>query len=301
MKILVTGGTGLIGKKLISKLNQNPNNKISILSRSKTNSYKFKQFYWNPKFNEIDEKSLIGIDCIIHLAGENIFNLWTKRRKKNIYDSRINSLDLIYNRLKKLKIKPKILISSSAIGWYGTISDDIERSENMPNFNDFLGNLCYDWESSADKFKNFNVKVYKVRTGIVLSSDSFMLRFLKLLSYFYLLSPISKGNQYFPWIHICDLVNIYNYILCNDIEPGPYNAVSPDNSTNKKFITELSNSVNRKIIMPNIPQFLINLLFGEMSKMLTNGLKISSKKIINKGFNFEFKNLKIAINDLNNN
>ena len=171
MKILITGGSGLVGSSL-TKVLLGMNYDVAILTRNPSSDLNIKQYFWDPSKLLIDEDALIDVDCIVHLAGTNISDRrWTKKQKKEIYSSRVESAEFLYQKIKELDIPLKSFVSSSAVGCYGTITSDQIYTENDHCADDYLGQLCAQWEAKADQFVNLGCKVSKVRTGIVLSSE----------------------------------------------------------------------------------------------------------------------------------
>lgn len=289
-KILITGGTGLVGKRLTEILQQR-NHAVHILSRNPKNKNEFK---WDIENSFIDDKAFIGVDFIIHLAGAGIADeRWSEKRKKIILNSRIKSAELLLKKIKKLNIKLKGFISASGIGYYGAItSKKIFKEEDIPS-TDFLGNVCVKWEAAANKFKNLEIPVTIFRTGIVLSRKGGALEKMKTP----IVSPLGSGKQYLPWIHIDDLC--YMYIL--SVEKnwyGIFNAVAPEHHTSLSFSKKLATVFNKTFTKIAVPKFLLKVMFGEMSIILLEGSRISSKKIENKGYSFRFKSLGKALVDI---
>jgi len=298
--VLITGGTGLVGRYLCKKL-QTKGYAVAILSRTKnqTDSTPFFTIDLNKK--KIEKEALNKADYIIHLAGANIGNKrWTTIRKQQIIDSRIIIGQLLFDKITAQNKRPQAFISASAIGYYGTLtSNNIFTETSLPS-NDFLGNTCNLWEKSADKFTNLGIRVVKIRTGVVLTRQggtlSKMIKPIKMG----IGSVIGSGKQFLPWIHIEDLCNIYIKSIEDSQMNGAYNAVASDHKTNREFTQILAQILKKRIWLPNIPSFIIKLLFGEMSEILLKGSRISSEKIKQAGYNFVFPNLKMALTDLTN-
>ncbi len=298
--ILITGGTGLVGKYLTSKL-QEQGYDVAILSRDKYEEVrsKIKQFTWDVKDGLIDSEALKYADYIIHLAGANIAEKrWTEKRKKQLIDSRVNSAELIFENLKKQEYKPKAFISASAIGYYGVVTSDKIFTENDTYHNDFLGKVCRLWEEAADNFEELGIRTVKIRTGVVLTKKSGALAKMKTPVKLGIGSAMGNGNQYMPWIHIDDLCNIYIKAI-EDIEMrGSYNAVAHEHITNKEFTRKISTVLKKPFWGVNIPSFIMKLMFGEMADILLEGSKISSDKIEKSGFKFQYLNLTEALKNL---
>ena len=297
-KVLVIGGTGLVGKTLCSKLEQK-GYEVSILSRSKNLVNSSSICYWNPNNNEIDIESLKSVDYIINLAGANISSQrWTKKRKKLIIDSRINPGLLILKTLKDKKIKIKAYISASAIGFYGAETSDKIFIENDLPADDFLGKVCQEWENTTSRFHELGIRTVKVRTGIVLTKHGGALMKLIKPIKFNLGSSIGTGKQYMPWIHIDDLCEIYIRTIQDDRINDGLNAVAPEHITNRGFTHTLASVLHKKIMLPNIPVVFMKLILGELSKIILNGSRVSPHKLKELGYNFNFPTLKEALKDI---
>jgi len=299
-KVLITGGTGLVGQHLCRKLLEN-NYDVAVLSRhrSKNKDAEIPVYYWDIDKNEIDQEALNSCDYIIHLAGANIGEKrWTDQRKQQISKSRIKPAELILQNINKQDHKLKAFISASAIGYYGSTTTDKVFDESDPYAEDFLGHTCNLWEQSADRFGDYGIRVVKIRTGIVLSKEGGVLSRFSIPVKAGLGSAIGNGEQYFPWIHMEDLCNIYLSAIQNTNMKGSYNAVSPEHITNKEFVRKIAERYKRPFWFPNIPSIIIRLIFGEMSVMLLNGSRISSERIEAAGYKFGFPTIDSALQDL---
>ena len=290
--ILITGGTGLVGKflqkKLISKKYA-----VHVLSRSPK---KENEFYWNIATNQIDEKAFLNVDYIIHLAGAGIADKrWTTKRKQEIINSRTKSTELLFNTVKKLKTPLKGFIAASAIGYYGAITSKNTFKELDKPANDFISRVCQQWEQTSLKFKTLHIPTTILRTGIVLSKNGGA---LSKMNTPIAINPIASGKQYIPWIHIRDLTNLFIKAIEDNKFTGVYNAVAPEHQTSVSFSKILAKKTNKLFIPIGIPTFVLKILFGEMSILLTTGSKVSSKKIEETGFNFSYKKLGKALDEL---
>lgn len=298
-KILISGGTGLIGTRLAQRL-QEKGYQVALLSRSEKSEGAFTIFKWNPEKGEIDEKALDHADCIIHLAGENIgAKRWTRDRKQQLLDSRVRSGELILNAIEKRKQKPPTFITASAIGYYGAVTTETLFDESEPANSDFLGQICEKWEEVADHFEALGSRALKIRTGIVLSKRGGALAKLSLPIRLGIGAPLGNGLQYMPWIHLDDLCGIFIHALEHPHLAGAFNAVAPEHITNKALTKKVAGEVKRPLWMPHIPAAFIKLLFGEMSVMLLQGSRVSSEKIRASGYSFLFPDLGPALRQLN--
>ena len=299
--ILITGGRGLVGKHLCVKL-QKRGYDVAILSRVKKQDTTITYYTFDLNKNEIEIEAIRTADYIIHLAGANVANKrWTAKRKQLIINSRVKTSKLIFSKIKEHNKNLKAFISASAIGYYGTITSDKIFTETDSPSNDFLGKTCQQWEKSADKFSELSIRTVIIRTGVVLTKQGGALSKMIKPGKMGFGAAIGTGNQYLPWIHIDDLCNIYLKAIEDSQMSGIYNAVAPSHTTNKEFTQILSKLLKKPYWLPNIPAFIIKLLFGKMSEILLKGSRISSDKIKQAGYNFVFPDLKKALNDLINN
>lgn len=299
MKVLITGATGMIGSELGSLLLQNGHS-IHYLSTSKKDlkhEPNFQGFHWDPPQGMIDENCMLGVDVIVHLAGAPISKRWTQSYKQEIIESRIVSANLLYKLLKTNPHQVRYIISASAIGIYPDSLDTVYTEDNKSVDASFLGNVVVKWEESVDKFKLLNIKVCKIRTGLVLSNAGGMLKELEKPIKIGVGSPFGSGAQWQSWIHVDDLVHLYYYAILKEWQ-GIYNGVAPDPVINTELIKAVAAKLKKPFFMPNVPKFLMKLLLGEMHILLFTSQKISSQKAIDNGFEFRYKTLDAALADL---
>ena len=289
----------MIGTDLGSLLLQNGHS-IHYLSTSKkdlTDEPNFKGFHWNPQQGIMDENCMLDVDVIIHLAGASISKRWTESYKQEIIESRIVSANLLYKSLKNNPHQVKQFISASAIGIYPDSLTETYTEDNKSVDASFLGRVVVKWEESVDKFKLLNIKVCKIRTGLVLSKTGGMLQELKKPIQFGLGAPFGNGAQWQSWIHIDDLVHEYYFALLKGWQ-GVYNATAPNPATNKEMTKAIAKKLDKPLILPNIPKFLMNMVLGEMHIMLFTSQKVSSQKAVDNGFEFRYKTLDAALDNL---
>jgi uncharacterized protein (TIGR01777 family) len=296
--VLITGGSGFIGKKLTALLIENGYS-VSILSRSpKQNLGDISYYKWDISTHFIEEESVLKADCILHLAGENIADKrWTPKRKEAIIQSREKSIELLFEVLKKHNKKLDAFVSASGIGIYGAVNGDEICSENTLPANDFLGITCQKWEAAAETIADLGIRTVKIRTGLVLGKDDGFLKKLSPIFKMRLGSALGSGRQYMPWIHVDDLCAIYLEALKNSNMTGAYNAAVTDNTTNTIFSKTMAKIYGYSICLPNVPAFLIKMVLGKMALILLTGRRVSSEKIEKLGFKFKFTNLEIALTD----
>jgi uncharacterized protein len=301
--ILITGGTGLVGKALTTLL-LSKGYQVIILSRSKTTAAKNDKIaytQWNVATQQIDINAVQKADYIIHLAGAGVMDKkWTPSYKKEIVDSRVKSSELIVETLKNNTHKVKAIISASAIGYYG--------EDKVPNYSfieadkpddGFLGNTCLQWEESISAATHLGVRVAKLRTGIVFSNEGgAFAEFVKPLK-FKLATILGNGKQVISWIHIDDLCKQFLYALENENMNGAYNAVAPNPITNKNLLLKLATKLCGKFYIPfYVPTFILKLMMGDRSIEILKSATVSSQKIESAGFTFLYKNVDEALEDL---
>jgi uncharacterized protein (TIGR01777 family) len=293
-KILISGGTGLIGKHLVTKL-KNKGYDVAILGRSK----KPNNYVWNPEKKEIEKEALKNTDYIIHLAGTNIGGKrWTNKQKQKIIDSRVKTAQLLFDTVKENNIPLKAFISASAVGYYGAITSDHIFIETDSPANDFLGETCRLWEQSADQFEKLGIRTVKIRTGVVLSPEGGALERMITPVKMGIGSAFGSGKQYMPWIHINDLCNIYIKAVEDAQMIGAYNAAAPEQLRNKEFMRTLASVLKAPFWFPAIPAILLQLLFGKMSAIILEGSRVSATKITAAGFQFQFLELESALENI---
>lgn len=294
--VLITGGTGFVGRSLTDLLLRNGFS-VSILSRSKRQDKKDISYYiWDIKNQTIEDAAVDNADYIIHLAGENIAGeRWTEKRKKAIVASREDSIKLIHNVLAKQNHKVSSFISASAIGIYGAINGEAVCKESTPPASDFLGRTCQIWEAAVDTIGQLGIRTVKVRTGLVLGEGDGLIRKLKPIFKYRLGAPLGSGKQYMPWIYIDDLCEIYLKAINDDTVRGPYNAAIQDDTDNIAFSRTFAAVYGYKMWLPHVPAAIIKLGMGQMSKIVLTGRRISSEKIRNTGFTFKITDIEEAL------
>ncbi|MEO5999495.1 MAG: TIGR01777 family oxidoreductase [Chitinophagaceae bacterium] len=306
-KVIITGGTGLIGKAL-SKLLVENGYQVIILSRRamlkdsrKAPNIDYAQ--WDIDNETIDASAIRNSDYIIHLAGAGVADKrWTSKRKKEIRDSRKKSSELLLKALQETPNKIKAVISASAIGWYGA-------DPSMPNPKpfietdasdlDFLGETCKLWEESISPVTALGKRLVILRTGIVLSNEGGAFKEFKKPVKFGIAAILGNGKQAISWLHIDDLCRIYLYALENTSMHGSYNAVAPKPVSNREFTIQLAKVARGSFYVPlYVPGFLLRLVMGEMSKEVLKSTTVSCEKIRMAGFDFIFPSVESALGDL---
>lgn len=303
--ILITGGTGLVGKALTSKLLAK-GYKVIILTRAKPqviDNENIEYAVWNVKVNKIDVAAFQKADAIIHLAGAGVMDKkWDEAYKKEIEESRTKSSALLVNTLKENNHKVKAIISASAIGWYG--ADKIPGhffTEEEKADDQYLGIVCKKWEDSISEATSLGIRVCKMRTGIVLSRlGGAYVEFRKTLA-FGIASILGTGKQMVSWIHIDDLCNQFIFALENEKIEGSYNAVAPMAVSNKALTLAIAKVMCPKFFIPtHVPTFMLKLMLGDRSIEILKSATVSSKKIEYTGYKFLYSSAEEAIQNLEN-
>jgi uncharacterized protein (TIGR01777 family) len=302
--ILITGGTGLVGKRLTEMLVAK-GYRVTILSRNKnnvSNNPKIQYEYWNVDEQVIENNAIANADAIINLAGAGVADKrWTDERKKEIVDSRVNSGRLLVNALQTIPNNVATIISASAIGWYNPLEKNSTTNyqEEQQANTDFLGDTCKKWEESVLPITLMKKRLVKFRIGIVLSKNGGALKeFLKPIK-FGIAAILGSGKQEISWIHIDDLCSMFINAIENNNMDGVYNAVAPMVTTNNKLNIALAKRLKGKFFIPVfVPKFLLKIILGEMSVEVLKSSHISCKKITDTGFQFLYPSVESAISDI---
>ncbi|HLY72213.1 MAG TPA: TIGR01777 family oxidoreductase [Puia sp.] len=306
--ILITGGTGSIGRSLSEKLLRK-GYEVMVLSREKASlangesSAKIITARWDIEKQSIDEHAIRNADCIIHLAGANIAKKrWTEKRKKEILESRTKSSALIVKALNEIPNHVKTVVCASAIGWYGqdlTIPPARYFLETDSSDNDFLGETCRLWEESIESVKGLNKRLVKIRTGIVLNHGRGALKEFSRSLRFNIAAILGSGEQMISWIHIDDLCSIYMEAVEHENVSGVYNGVAPIPVNNKELTLAIARKLKGKKYIPvHVPEFILKMALGEMSTEVLKSCTVSCDKIKNTGFQFLYPGIESALKDL---
>lgn len=298
MKVLITGATGLVGSEIVSLCKQN-NISINYLTTNRNkivSQTDFNGFYWNPEKNEIDADCFNGATVIINLAGSSISKRWTRSNKKNILDSRVKALRTLSEAIPK-EHHIKTIVSASAIGIYPNSLSKYYREDVGEVDDSFLGEVVSNWEKEVDIFEKFNIKIAKIRIGLVMSDKGGALPEMAKPVKYYLGAVMGSGNQWQSWIHLQDLGRLFLHIISKDLT-GVFNAVAPNPVTNLKLTKEIARVLDRPLFLPNIPRAVMHLALGEMSYLLFSSQRVSSKKIEDSGFDFIYPNICRALENI---
>lgn len=298
-KILITGATGLIGRELTRQCHREgiAVNYLTTRKDKIENSENYRGFYWDPTEAYIDRKAFEGVKAIVNLAGAPISKRWTETYKRKLLDSRIKSIQLIYDSLKDPDHTVEHFISASGVNFYSDSDTRLYTEENTDPNPTFLGELTRQWEGAALQLRDLGMEVSIVRTGMVLATDGGALPQLIRPVKLGLGAAMGSGRQWQSWIHLEDIAGIYLYILQNQLE-GIYNGVAPNPVKNNRLVRQLAGQLRKPVWLPNTPGFGLRLILGEMATLVLEGQLVSSKKIQELGYDFRFYKLDAALSDL---
>ena len=295
MNILVTGASGLIGTALVSSL-ASSGHEVTRLVRGQPASGE-KTARWDPMAGTIDARAVEGVEAVVHLAGENIAERWTPVKKANIRDSRVKGTQFLCETLTRLSSPPKVLVSASAIGYYGDRGEAILTDDSPPG-RGFLAEVCRAWEAATEPALQHGLRVVQLRMGVVLSTAGGALA--KMLPPFRLGlgGVLGGGRQYMSWIALDDVVGAIQHVIVTDTLQGPTNAVAPRAVTNQEFTKTLGKVLGRPTAIP-LPAFAARLMFGEMAdELLLASARIQPIKLLASGYQFRYPELEEALQHL---
>ena len=301
MRILITGGTGLIGSALAKSLVDSQCD-VTVLTRSPDRHQpsvpKGVQLQkWDGKTDTGWGHLVSHVDAIVNLAGAGIADgRWSSSRKEQIRESRIGAGQAIVSAIRSAESVPKVLIQSSAVGYYGPGGDQVMTEQSAPG-TDFLAQVCVDWEASTEAVESMGVRRAVIRTGVVLSPKGGALPKMALPFRLFAGGPLGSGKQYFPWIHIDDEVGAIRFLLENGEASGAYNLAAPNPPRNKEFVRHLGRVMRRPSLMPT-PSIALRALFGEMSTVLLDGQRAGPSRLQEAGYEFTFPEPVAALHDL---
>lgn len=299
MKVLITGATGLVGHELIKILLQN-GILVNFLTTSRkkiANESNYKGFYWDPTIGEINENAFDEVDVVIHLAGATVAKRWTNSYKQEILDSRVETTRLLYNTLDKINNQVTQIISASAIGIYPDSLTKVYHETDLEVDSSFLGNVVKQWEEEVDEFEKLNILVSKIRIGLVLAKKGGALQEMVKPIKIGVGAPFGSGEHYQSWIHIHDLTAIFYHVIEHK-RAGIYNGVTPYPVTNEILTKAIAKTLDKPLFLPNIPQFVMKLLLGEMHQLLFSSQNVSSRKLLDENFQFKYASLDKALDNL---
>ena len=294
MKVFITGGTGFLGAALTESL-LGQGHSVTILSRSSRNrGLRLGLAYaeGDPTRRGTWQQEIARHDVVINLAGASIFRTWDARNKETIRNSRILTTRHLVEAIGQAG-KNITLLSGSAVGYYG-FRDDDELDENSPPGDDFLARVVKDWEAEAKRAEEFGARVVLCRIGVILGRDGGALSKMLAVFKWGLGSPLGSGKQWFSWISLQDLVNIFLYLMEKENISGPVNCTSPHPVTNREMTRALGHALHRPTFLPPIPGFLIRGVLGEFSDVFIKGQKVMPRKLLEDNFIFRFPEIREA-------
>ena len=295
MRVLITGSNGLIGQALWASLAAE-GHKLVSLTRSKTPT-KDQKIPWNPDAGVLNQDELEGFDAVVHLAGESIVGRWTPEKKSRIMSSRVNGTGLLCETLARVRNRPKVLVSASAVGFYGDAGDQVLDEESPPG-SLFLSQVAKAWEDSTERAKQSGIRVVNLRIGFVLSKAGGGLSAMLLPFKLGLGGRVGSGLQYMSWIALDDVVRAVEHAILTDSLSGPVNAVAPHPVTNREFTQTLGRVLRRPTIFP-LPALVARMVMGEMAgELLLASNRVSPSRLLASGFKFQFPGLESALRDV---
>lgn len=297
MRVTVTGATGLIGSRLVGALTRR-GDQVTVLSRDPERAVArlgdgVGAIAWDPLAGPAPAEAFAGVDGVIHLAGEPVAQRWSAAAKERIATSRRTGTANLVAGLRAVDPRPGVLVSASAVGYYGPHGDE-QVDEQTPPGSDFLAQVCVDWEREAQAAAGLGVRVAIVRTGVVLDPHGGALE--KMLPPFKagVGGPVAGGGQWMPWIHVDDLVGLYLAALDGPQWSGPFDGTAPDPATNRDFSKALGRALRRPAAAP-VPRLALKLLYGEMEQIVTTGQRAVPRRALELGYAFEHPQLDEAL------
>jgi uncharacterized protein (TIGR01777 family) len=298
MKILITGATGLIGRSICRSL-VNEGHQVVALSRRQPAAMDLAgviPFHWAPTVESPPAEAWEGVDAVIHLAGEPVASRWTEEQKRRIRDSRVEGSRNLVAGMSAAPRPPKVLVSASAVGFYGDRGDEILDESSAPG-SGFLSQVCLDWEAEALRAHELGARVALVRIGVALSPSGGALEKMLLPFKLGMGGRLGDGKQWFPWIHIDDIAGIFLHALTSPAVDRPINGVAPEVVTNQEFTRELAAALNRPVFFP-VPKFALRALMGEMAEVVTASQRVVPQVALDTGYQFKHPTLRPALESL---
>lgn len=295
--VLITGGSGLVGQHLTNLL-LGAGYRVTHLSRS-ANGGQVPVYQWDVEAGTIDEKAISEADHIIHLAGAGIADKrWTSSRKKVIMDSRVQSTALLARYLQQVDRNVQSFISASAIGYYGDRGSEVLTEQSKPGSGGFLEEVCVAWEEATKEIDALGIRTASIRIGLVLAKEGGALPKVVLPMQFGLAPYFGDGEQFYSWIHITDLVRLFQHVLENPTLSNVYNGVVPEAVTNKAFTHQVKKALGKFALLLPAPAFALRLAMGQMADVVLYSAKVYPEATLQAGFTFQYTTLQSAIADL---
>ncbi len=294
MIVLIAGGSGLVGRRLVQMLEQRGDT-VRVLTRNATKPH---EFAWDPQQDKIDDTALEGIDILINLAGAGIADKrWTASRKRELIESRVKSNQTLFNALKRTEIHPKAFVSASAIGYYGNSGEPWMYESDSPKDHSFMVDCCTQWEDSAYEMATLGIRTVILRIGVVMSPEGgAMAEFIKPMR-FGIGAYFGWGQAWYSWIGIDDLCNMFIWAADQPTIHGVYNAVNPQPERNINLVKKIAKSRGKFVFIVPAPTIIIRLMFGEMAAVVLNSNRVSADHILETGFVFTVSSEQLAVNN----
>ena len=303
MRVIITGGTGLIGRALATNLLNGGGGKheVIVLSRNPHRVSGLPRGVqvvgWDGRSAQGWEHLIEGADAIVNLAGASLSEgRWTEQRKHLIFDSRVHAGQAVTQAIEGARLKPKVLVQASATGYYGSHGDE-KITEDAPPGNDFLAQVCIAWEAGTASVEQWGVRRVVIRTGVVLSTRGGALPRMTMPFKMFVGGPLGSGRQWLPWIHIADEVGAIRFLIDKEDAFGPFNLTAPEPATNRQFSRVLGRVLGRPSVLP-VPAAALRLMFGEMSMVLLEGQRAVPQRLLAAGYQFRFPDLEQALRHL---
>lgn len=296
-KVLITGGSGMIGQRLTALL-QDRGYEVVQLGRTTRPQSKSRQFVWDIDAGVIQRGAFDGVDAVVHLAGANLANgRWSERKKRIILESRVKSGTLLADELSRQEHQVKKIVSASGINYYGMADTCVVNSEqNLPG-RDFLSQVVQQWETGVGRMASSGILVTKLRLGIVLSRMGGAFERIAQTVRWNIGAPLGTGRQIVSWVHIDDACNAFIHALEHETA-GAYNVAAPNPVTNEELTMVIARILHRRLWLPHVPAWVLYLMFGELAKYVVTGVLVSSEKLRASGFQFQYPDLEGAAADL---
>jgi len=293
--ILIAGGSGLIGTRL-SELLSEQGHTVRLLSRAPKTAG---QFFWDPAAGEIDSAALQGVDYVVNLAGAGIADKrWTKARKEELVQSRVQSAALLAREFKRMAEPPKAYISASAIGYYGNTWETMVHEDSPTADRSFMVDCCQQWEKAADQMTPLGIRTVKFRIGVVMAKEGGALAEIVNPLRFGLAAYFGDGQAWWSWIHREDVCRAFSWAMENQQAVGVYNLVAPSPVRGKVLVKAIAKAMRQPAITLPAPAFVLRLIFGEMSAVILNSNRVSADKLVQAGFEFKWPEVNAALSDI---
>lgn len=293
--ILIAGGSGLIGTRL-SELLSEKGHTVRLLSRTPKTAG---QYFWDPAAGEIDSAALQGVDYVVNLAGAGIADKrWTKARKEELVQSRVQSAALLAREFKRMAEPPKAYISASAIGYYGNTWETMVREDSPTADHSFMVDCCQQWEKAADQMTPLGIRTVKFRIGVVMAKEGGALAEIVNPMRFGLAAYFGDGQAWWSWIHREDVCRAFAWAMENQQAVGVYNLVAPSPVRGKVLVKAIAKAMRQPAITLPAPAFVLRLIFGEMSAVILNSNRVSADKLVQAGFEFKWPEVNAALSDI---